>query len=315
LINLGQVVAALAAGALLTIAVMLLLELHGRPRRPKPDSQQPEAEPDDREWRIEAMRNITVDAFEAIRQLAGNGEDLPAPEDLEYRPVELPHGTRVVRSKRHLHLIGGAVAAIITVSTAARDALRQHPALIGAAASVAAAGAVTTLTLTPWTTDNDAGPPRPPTPSATSWPSSTPPPGSSSPRPSGTASPTPSASPTAPPTSTSPSPSPSSTSISPSPATPGASPSGKTPSAPQPAQPAPNDSGGGSGRGTQEASPPGLGIQGQDGNGRQRDRDEEDKEDSEQNQHTGQFTIEATLCADVAAQPLLDVGACLGGRG
>lgn len=298
MINLGQVVAAMAVGAMLAIAIVLVFQLHSWQRR---DTQQPETDQETaRDQRIEAASRFADEYFDEFY------DELTSDDD-EDKPRKLPYGTKVVRSKGHLHLIGASAAAIASITAVAREALREHRGLAGATiGGLATAGAVTTLTLTPWTSDNHAGPPQPSAPSATSWPSPTPPPGNSMPTPSGPANPAPSTSDTAPPPSASPSPSPSSTSIavtSPRPTPPALSPAAPAPAAP------------GQGRGRQDATPPGHDRQDQNGgNGRPRDGDEEeDGESSEQSQLTGQLTIEAILCGGAAVGPLLDVDACLRG--
>ncbi|EPD63138.1 hypothetical protein [Streptomyces sp. HGB0020] len=172
MINLGQVVAALAAGALLTLALMLVLDRHYEQRGTGQTSGLQEAERDDEEWLIEATRQITVERFEAL-QRDDDGLPVAASEDAA---GELPYGAVVTRSKGHLRLIGPAVAAIVTAGTAARDAVRHHRVLTTAAVgTVATAAVVTTLTLTPWAPDNDASPdPSTAAPSATGHPSPVP---------------------------------------------------------------------------------------------------------------------------------------------
>lgn len=177
MINLGQVVAALAAGALLTLALVLLLERHSlraqAPLSAREGSDQPGNErgvqDDERERLIEACRNITVDAHEALR-------DRPAPErELSVRG--LPSNTVVVRQKRHLGLISGLAAALIALYAGVREVMRQHGATATGAvvSTMATAAAVTTLTLMPFTAEDDATPPRlaPPAPTGRSSPGPT----------------------------------------------------------------------------------------------------------------------------------------------
>jgi hypothetical protein len=171
MINLGQVVAALAAGALLTLALMLVLDRHYQQRGSEQTSEPQETKREDEEWLIEVTRQITVERFEALQH--DDGLPIAVPDDA---PGGLPHGAVVTRSKGHLRLIGPAVAAIVTAGTAARDAVRHHRVLTTAAVgTVATAAVVTTLTLTPWGPDNDASPgPSTAAPSATGHPSPSP---------------------------------------------------------------------------------------------------------------------------------------------
>lgn len=297
MINLGQVVAAMAVGAMLAIAIVLVFQLHSWQRR---DTQQPKTEQETaREQRIEAAARFADEYFDEFYDELTSGDD-------EDKPRKLPYGTKVVRSKGHLHLIGASAAAIASITAVAREALREHRGLAGATiGGLATAGAVTTLTLTPWTSDNHAGPPQPSAPSATSWPSPTPPPDNPTPAPSGPADPAPSASATAPPPSASPSPGPPSTSVSvTSPSPTAVSPTAHTPVAP------------GQGRGPQGSTPPGHGRPDNNGgSGRPGDGGEEDGESSEQPQNTGRLAVEAMLCGDAGIGPLADVGVCVrGGR-
>ncbi len=124
-------------------------------------------------------------------------------------PPPPSHGPEPVRRKRHLGLyIGGAVAALATISTAARGAVRDHRGqLIGAVTGAAVtATTVTMVTVQPGTSDHDQSwPPSAPTASdpPTSAPSGPVPPrptgsppasaASPSPTPSGTASSSPTA--------------------------------------------------------------------------------------------------------------------------
>lgn len=295
MINLGQVVAAMAGGAMLAIAIVLVFQLRSWQRR---DAQKPKTEQETgRDQRIEAAARFADEYFDEFY------DELTSDDDGD-KPRRLPYGTKVVRSKGHLHLIGASVAAIASITTVARDALREHRGLASATiGGLAAASAVTTLTLTPWTSENHAGPPQPSAPSATSWSTPTPPPGN--PTPSRPAAPAPSAPATAPPPSASPSPSPSSTSISvtsPSPTPPALTPTAHTPTGP------------GQGRGPQRSTPPGHDHQDQNrGNGRPGDGDEEDGVRSEQPQNTGRPAAYATLCGNAGVGPLVDVGVCVRG--
>lgn len=91
-----------------------------------------------------------------MRQAAvANGEDFMA----EPRP---PTADRPVRRKRHLGLyIGGAAAALATFSAAAREAVMAHRNRFTAAVTSAGltAASVTLVTVPPWSSDADHGPP------------------------------------------------------------------------------------------------------------------------------------------------------------
>lgn len=81
----AQVIAAVATGALLTVATMLALRLYGTQRRA------------DRERRIEAAVTNTVIGVETIRQ-----QTRASPE---HSTPETPDGFAEVRSRAHLHLL------------------------------------------------------------------------------------------------------------------------------------------------------------------------------------------------------------------
>lgn len=162
MISLAQVVAALAAGALLTIATMLVFKLHNmgsQGERPDVD------ELTDGERKIEIARKLAVESVETFRQQTQAGPDLHAISDDEVSPsYEVTDEAVAARSKGHLtlYVVSGAVAALATVSTAARVTWREHRGhLVGAAISAATTGSVVTvLTLTPWTGETGAAPPR-----------------------------------------------------------------------------------------------------------------------------------------------------------
>ncbi|WP_411090834.1 hypothetical protein [Streptomyces sp. 049-1] len=173
MISFAQVIAALAAGGLLTIAIVLVIERYSDvPHRSKTPVLDEEAE---RERRIEAARSIAVGAVETFRQQAVNGSTSGPPAD---RPA-VSRDPSAVRSKRHLTLfLGGSVAALAWLATAARETMREHRGqLMGATLGAAAtATAVTTLTLTPWSADTDNDAERPPLgPTAPPWRTPSPP--------------------------------------------------------------------------------------------------------------------------------------------
>jgi hypothetical protein len=73
-----------------------------------------------------------------------------------------PAGAQPVRRKRHLGLyIGGAAAAIASLSVAAREAVRAHSGRFTAAVTGATvtAATITLVTVQPWTQGVDQGPP------------------------------------------------------------------------------------------------------------------------------------------------------------
>lgn len=164
-VNLGQVVAAMAAGALLTISITLVLQLHGRRRHEETDIQK--HGDDNRELEIETAAQMIEDSFDVLQRTTG-GRKPPDPGD--DGDGDLPRGAVVVRSKGHLRLISSAVAALVTASTAARDAVRtSHGQVVSATVSAAAAAsAVTALVLTPWAANDDSQSPAP-AESSTAW--------------------------------------------------------------------------------------------------------------------------------------------------
>jgi hypothetical protein len=83
--DLAQVVAAVAAGALLTVTTTLIFKLHRMQRRA------------DRERRIEAVVSATVSGVDALRQQAR-----AAPGRIDSPP---PEGTVEVHSKAHLRML------------------------------------------------------------------------------------------------------------------------------------------------------------------------------------------------------------------
>jgi hypothetical protein len=173
-ISLVQVVAAMAAGALVAVSFVLVLKVYDLQRRIEPDEDAPpERRPLDqvveRESRIDAAASIAIDLFETIR-----------PEDVHHVQVQesraevremrlLPDHAVAVRSKKHLRLYAGSgIAALISLYTVGRAAMRaQQAQIIGSAVGgVTMVSAVSVLTLTPWTMDGQTEPPAP-TPSAT----------------------------------------------------------------------------------------------------------------------------------------------------
>lgn len=297
--NTGQVIAALAGGALLGMAIILVIQLHdarSRAAPPEPDEQR------ERERRIEQAARIGADVtYELLQKRpftsVGHGAE---PEGPSGPGPQLAPDAVVIRSKRHLTMLvfTGVLGALVWVSGFARDAWQAHRGqMVGAAVgAAAAASAVTMLTVTPWSADNDGEPPSS-APTVTSSPTPILPPSGAVPYPSGTSSPEPSASPS----SAQPSPSSSNSQIlliSPSPeasATP--TPTGTEPSA---IEPSPADSGGtasapgeATGSPTPPASsPPSASVPGEAG------------------EAPG---MEAqSVCVFVDLRPLLSVGACLG---
>lgn len=107
MINLAQVVAALAAGAVLTIAVTLVCQLHGVQRGNERD---PRRDEEDQELEIEIAAQVIEESFQLLERVSDFQP--PAQGGLRPRP-----GRRPVRSKGHLELhMGSAVAALATLS-------------------------------------------------------------------------------------------------------------------------------------------------------------------------------------------------------
>ncbi|MFF5004649.1 hypothetical protein ACFY3G_17680 [Streptomyces phaeochromogenes] len=91
--DLAQTVAALAGGALLAVASMLLLKLHRLQRRAE------------QERRIEAAARAAVEAVETFRQRTGSDHQQQVPEGSEDNDVDLLSDAMEVRSKRHLTML------------------------------------------------------------------------------------------------------------------------------------------------------------------------------------------------------------------
>lgn len=97
--DLAQVIGAVATGALLTVAAMLVFRVYGGQRR-----AEREARAQERERRIEAATTATVTGVEALRRRvpAGLGESFP----------QQPPGTVEVHSKAHLRMLVSEAEAI-----------------------------------------------------------------------------------------------------------------------------------------------------------------------------------------------------------
>ncbi|MCH5677987.1 hypothetical protein [Streptomyces gilvus] len=168
MISLVQVIAAMAAGALVAISCVLVLKVQELQRRTRPDEEVP-PEQQSRDWagereaRIDAVASIAVDRFETIRSQGAQAADVQprAPEVRLIRP--LPGEARVVRAKRHLKLIGGGFAAMFSLYTGVRAAIRaQMTQVVGSAVGgLTVVSAVTALTVTPWSMDSQNEPPSP----------------------------------------------------------------------------------------------------------------------------------------------------------
>lgn len=161
MINVGQVVAAVAGGALLTIAIMHVIEVYVIQHRREAERN----EQDERAWKIETARQITLEGVETFRRRAARGHQLHVTEDSEADGDDQPYGAVEARSKAHLRLfIGGGVAVLAALGAAIRGLIRaQHSQFVSAAAT---ASAVTLLTLTPWSTAEDNPEPPAPVPTA-----------------------------------------------------------------------------------------------------------------------------------------------------
>ena len=107
MINLAQVVAALAAGAVLTIAVTLVCQLHGARHGSQRDLRRDEEE---QELEVEIAAQVIEETF----QLLERASDFQPPTQGGPRPRP---GRRPVRSKGHLELhMGGTPRALATLS-------------------------------------------------------------------------------------------------------------------------------------------------------------------------------------------------------
>ncbi|WP_435252077.1 hypothetical protein [Streptomyces tendae] len=111
MISFAQVVAAVATGALLTVAAMLVYRQYGAqhpaekstPGEGVDNDAEPD-EPDDAEWKIEAARSLGFAAVETFRHhiAADPFEALPPDADRMRDPGV---GAALVRSKGHLALV------------------------------------------------------------------------------------------------------------------------------------------------------------------------------------------------------------------
>lgn len=97
--DLAQVIAAVAAGALLTVAAMLAFRAYGVQRR-----AEQEGRAEERERRIEAAATATVTGVETLRQQerADAGESFP----------QGPEGAVEVHSKAHLRMLVSETEAV-----------------------------------------------------------------------------------------------------------------------------------------------------------------------------------------------------------
>lgn len=107
MISFAQVVAALAAGAVLTVAAMLVCRQYGAQRpanKPKP-SEGGETDPDDAEWKIEAARNLGFAAVETFRHHMAASPTHTQHWATGHRPDVAAGSATLVRSKGHLALL------------------------------------------------------------------------------------------------------------------------------------------------------------------------------------------------------------------
>lgn len=163
MISLAQVVAALAAGALLTIAVMLAFRLYGLRREVERIGQQ--RDENDRELGIETAALLIEHGFDLLQQTADGDE--------ESNHSALPPGAVAAVRKGHLRmLVFGGLAGLLAGAGGWLGKLWRHPRrkLAGQVLTGAAVGTAATLLLvTPWQNNdhNDQAPPPGPTASPT----------------------------------------------------------------------------------------------------------------------------------------------------
>lgn len=111
MISFAQVVAALAAGAVLTVAAMLVCRQYGAQRpadKPEPSEDgEPETEtdPDDAEWKIEAARSLGFAAVETFRHHIAASPTHTQHRATGHRPDVAAGSATLVRSKGHLALL------------------------------------------------------------------------------------------------------------------------------------------------------------------------------------------------------------------
>ncbi|MFC3347337.1 hypothetical protein ACFOOM_07785 [Streptomyces echinoruber] len=108
MINVGQVVASVAAGAMLTIAVTLVVQVYGGGQQDLPDSGAGAQQSDDavgREWRIDTAAQLIEDSFMLLQ--ARTGEQTPPPQERTHTTGQafLPYGAVEVRRRGHLRLL------------------------------------------------------------------------------------------------------------------------------------------------------------------------------------------------------------------
>ncbi|MFJ8347680.1 hypothetical protein ACIQ9J_15150 [Streptomyces sp. NPDC094153] len=186
MINVAQVVAAVAAGSLLTVAATLVFKVYGRhrPAQPTHDIRPRADDHDDREWRIEAAAQIAVESFDLLaRQSAGSGprdsaadeqlrtaaETFPLDAELETRcrtaaATRTRHGAVAVRGKRHLTMLTFvSVGLLASAGTVLREA--WHTSRNQVVVTLIGATAASTATMMPYLID---GAPPIPIPAASS---------------------------------------------------------------------------------------------------------------------------------------------------
>lgn len=161
MINLAQVVAALAAGALLTVALTLLFRLHSLGREVEQFGQL--RHENDPELEVEAAAQLIEESFDLFQKAADRVEE----------SSRLPPGAVAVVRKGHLRmLVFGGLAGLLTSAGGWLGRLWRHPRRNVAGQVLAGAAAVTAATLllmTPWQNGdhNDQAPPLGPTASPT----------------------------------------------------------------------------------------------------------------------------------------------------
>ncbi|MEU9654438.1 hypothetical protein AB0E00_36855 [Streptomyces sp. NPDC048110] len=109
MISFAQVVAALAAGAVLTVAAMLVCRQYGAQRpadKPGPsEGGETESDPDDAEWKIEAARSLGFAAVETFRHHIADSPTHTQHRATGHRPDVAAGSATLVRSKGHLALL------------------------------------------------------------------------------------------------------------------------------------------------------------------------------------------------------------------
>ncbi|MBZ6259718.1 hypothetical protein KVH22_29825 [Streptomyces olivaceus] len=107
MISFAQVMAALAAGAMLTVATMLTFRLYGvqhPAEEAEPDEGGGSAPDDEAEWKIEAARSLALTAVETFRHQVAETAETQQQRAAEWSAAAVQPADSV-RSKGHLTLV------------------------------------------------------------------------------------------------------------------------------------------------------------------------------------------------------------------